>query len=117
MPLRPAKACRKSGCPNPVTTNKHYGYCEQHKDLGGWFGNEKQKGNRHQRGYGSSWDNLRKLILKRDAHLCQACKKQGKFTRATHVDHIIPKSKGGTDSMRNLQSLCEYHHNQKTARE
>jgi hypothetical protein len=34
---------------------------------------------------------------------------------ATDVDHIIAKSKGGTDAYSNLQSLCHRCHSQKTA--
>jgi HNH endonuclease. len=36
---------------------------------------------------------------------------------AKHVDHIIPKSQGGTDDDGNLQSLCAACHRAKTARE
>ncbi len=31
------------------------------------------------------------------------------------VDHIIPKTLGGTDEESNLQSICERCHNRKTA--
>ena len=75
------------------------------------------KGSRHARGYGSRWDKLRLVILKRDNHLCQACKLEGRITPAREVDHIIPKAKGGTDEQTNLQSLCVEHHRTKTAAE
>lgn len=81
------------------------------------------KGSRHSRGYGSAWDKLRVKVLERDAYLCQECLRQGKYTplkvkRYDHaVDHKIPKAKGGTDDMRNLESLCAPHHDAKTARD
>lgn len=114
MPQAPGKACRVQTCPNIVNTRKHQGYCEQHKDKAGWFANEKLKGNRHQRGYGKDWQEIRKQALKRDSHLCQSCKSKGKFTKATHVDHIKPKSQGGSNAMSNLQSLCVSCHSEKT---
>jgi len=36
---------------------------------------------------------------------------------ATEVDHIVPKSAGGSDSMENLQGLCKPCHSRKTAYE
>lgn len=33
------------------------------------------------------------------------------------TDHIVPLHKGGTDEWSNLQSLCQQHHAEKTARE
>ena len=83
------------------------------KSKGGWKG----KGSRHQRGYGTAWDKLRLHILQRDAYLCQACLKANRPTEATHVDHIMPKSIGGTDDEGNLQSLCQTCHAEKTAAE
>ena len=70
-----------------------------------------------ERGYGNRWRKLRKWVLDRDKHLCQACRSQGRITKATHVDHIQPKAEGGTDDMDNLQSLCEPCHQFKTIRE
>lgn len=117
MPSRPGKCCRVNSCNEIVKDHSNYGYCLTHKKLGGWHGNERLKGNAAQRGYGSAWQALRKEVLKRDKHLCQSCLNKGIAKTGTHCDHIIPKSKGGTDAMSNLQILCVDCHNRKTARE
>lgn len=80
----------------------------------GWLG---QRGTRHERGYGSAWDKLRLVILSRDCYLCQPCKHNGRVTPATAVDHIKPKSQGGTDDDDNLQAICGDCHAVKTAAE
>lgn len=60
---------------------------------------------------------MRAYILRRDSFLCQACLREGRATEATHVDHIKPKAKGGTDDEGNLQALCRPCHDAKTTRE
>lgn len=45
----------------------------------------------------------RKNIIKRDSNKCQYC---GKKAVAMTVDHIIPKSRGGTESWENLTTAC-----------
>lgn len=72
------------------------------------------KTNRHERGYGTAWDKLRKQIMQRDCGLCQPCAKANKITLAVAVDHIKDKAKGGTDEPSNLQSICEPCHTAKT---
>ncbi|HEY8604713.1 HNH endonuclease signature motif containing protein [Tsuneonella suprasediminis] len=74
------------------------------------------RGTRAQRGYGWAWEKLRARILKAEP-LCRACRKEGRATVATTVDHITPKHKGGTDDEENLQSLCDPCHKAKTAAE
>jgi 5-methylcytosine-specific restriction protein A len=37
------------------------------------------------------------------------------YLRASDVDHITPRSFGGSDDERNLQALCSTHHKRKTA--
>ena len=68
------------------------------------------------RGYGSRWRKLRRMALAR-CPLCVECEKQGFLVPAEHVDHIIPLSAGGDNSLENLQGLCQLHHNQKTAKD
>jgi len=51
---------------------------------------------------------LRFEILKRDGFVCQYCGRNPKDNKTKlRVDHIIPKSKGGTDEVSNLITSCE----------
>jgi len=45
------------------------------------------------------------FVLKRDDFTCQICGASGKGVRL-EVDHIVPVSKGGTNDLANLQTLC-----------
>ena len=115
-----ASPCKQYGCPNHVTNKGQRGYCDDHADqrvTSNWQKRTYEAGSTTKRGYGSVWVKLRKVILERDKHLCQACKRNGLAKRGWHVDHIISKAKGGTDEQTNLQTLCEPCHNSKTAME
>jgi 5-methylcytosine-specific restriction protein A len=57
---------------------------------------------------------LRLVVLARDNHLCQPCYREGRITPATAVDHIIPKAKGGSDDLENLEGTCEPCHRDRT---
>lgn len=72
---------------------------------------------RHQQGYGTAWDKLRKFILARDNHLCQICLSKGRTAVGNQVDHRLPKAKGGTDDPANLWVLCRPCHDEKTIRD
>ena len=65
----------------------------------------------HRSGYDGDWWRLRHYHLKANP-LCEFCKKQGRLTRATIVDHIVPFR--NNPSLRldpnNLQSLCKTCH-------
>ena len=63
------------------------------------------KVSRHERGYGSDWEQLRLRILRRDRYMCQCDECKGRRRPATHVDHIVRKADGGTDDPSNLRSL------------
>lgn len=108
--------CRSPGCKGKGR-KEYQGYCAKHKASSGWFRVERDNGNRHERGYGSDWEKLRQKVFERDEYLCCLCSQQGMDVPAITVDHIIPKSRNGSDDMSNLQSLCEDHHKNKTAME
>lgn len=76
------------------------------------------RGTTKERGYGGTWRSLRKMILRRDMHLCQECLKSGITERAIDVDHKIPMDQGGERlDPDNLQSLCKACHGKKTRKE
>lgn len=49
---------------------------------------------------------MRYDILKRDNFSCQICGHSQKDGVKLHVDHIVPVSRGGKSSKRNLRTLC-----------
>jgi len=50
-----------------------------------------------------SWKRLRRQVKKRDESICQYC---GIEALVGHVDHVIPLSRGGTDTVDNLVWSC-----------
>ena len=50
------------------------------------------------------WRLLRQRILTRDEHTCQMC---GQTEGTMHVDHILERRNGGSDTHSNLRTLCE----------
>lgn len=80
---------------------------------------------RHERGYGSEWVKVRAFVLGRDMHTCQPCKRKGRLSAATEVDHIVSKAlwierfgtNEGMDDEENLQSICSPCHLKKTNEE
>jgi hypothetical protein len=49
---------------------------------------------------------IRWQVFERDDFKCVACGKSAHDGAILHVDHIMPKSKGGSNSMENYQTLC-----------
>ena len=47
------------------------------------------------------WRELRSKVLKRDGNICQYC-----GDTARQADHVIPRKRGGKDSVRNLVACC-----------
>ena len=108
MAQKPLKPCRHPGC--PALTRE--GWCPKHQPT-------------HERRDSKDWHSWYSLPIwtkrLRPQHLlrepfCRVCAEKGIRTRATIVDHIRPHRGDWstfTDET-NLQSLCKYHHDQKT---
>ena len=61
---------------------------------------------------GSSWDILRKKVIKRYNNRCTNCGRSSNLT----VDHKVPLSLGGSNLMSNLTTLCKDCHEHKDQR-
>jgi 5-methylcytosine-specific restriction protein A len=111
MPYRPDTPCKHPDCAKLVP----YGtdYCDEHKAL-----HPKPSRNATARGYDRQWRKISKAYLNANP-LCVRCKAEGKFVKATVVDHIIPH-KGDRElfwDRSNWQSLCKHCHDVKTSTE
>lgn len=58
----------------------------------------------------AEWRELRAACLRREP----ICRTPGCGQRASHADHIVPRTKGGADSLRNLRGLCATCHSRVT---
>ena len=108
MPTRPPRPCAHPGCPELTAST----WCARHeRERPPRPRKPDTRPSAHRRGYGRRWERLRRLVLARDP-ICRICGQ----APATEVDHIVPKRRGGPDSMENLQGLCKPCHSRKTAR-
>ncbi len=76
-----------------------------------------QQPDRVERKRGSAGVKDRNAIKARDCGLCQACKRAGKVTVGSVVDHKVPLWQGGSDEDSNKELLCDPCHDTKTAGE
>lgn len=83
-------------------------YCDKHRHA-----KEKRRGTSHSRGYGRRHQRMRTMVLSEEP-FCLRCRAQGIARSSVVMDHIVPKSQGGTDERSNLQGLCVQCHNRKT---
>ncbi|TFH67608.1 HIT domain-containing protein [Gammaproteobacteria bacterium LSUCC0057] len=78
--------------------------CEQ--KLEEFLGNRKSDLYSHRRlATGKFSGTLRYEVLKRAKFRCELCGTSA-VEKALHVDHIVPRSKGGPDEINNFQALC-----------
>ena len=111
MPTKPKVPCKHPGCAALVPSGQKY--CDRHKVL-----HPEEVRSAASRGYGAAWKKVRKTFLQ--AHpLCMECMKEGRFVKATVVDHVIPHR--GDQKLfwdrSNWQALCKRCHDEKTGRE
>jgi 5-methylcytosine-specific restriction protein A len=106
MPWASPRSCAVPGCPRTLLPGER---CPEHQ--------RSFASSTYRRGRPLQWERVRRGILRRDHGLCVAMLPSGQRcgARANQVDHIVPRSAGGSDEMANLQSLCLFHHQQKTA--
>ena len=112
-PQKAKRPCLSSGCKD-FASNK--GYCDKHQSR--VKQRDRDRGTAHQRGYDAEWKKHRDQFLL-EHPLCVECRRKGYVMPATVVDHIVPH-KGDKElfwDKKNWQSLCETHHNIKTASE
>jgi|SRR5262245_25653146 len=57
------------------------------------------------RGYDSLWQRLSKTVLIEEP-FCRICEREGRKTRSTIPDHIVPLNRGGRSLRQNLQGVC-----------
>ena len=109
MPYRPSVPCKHPMCSELVP----YGcgpYCYKHKAV-----HQSDRDSASKRGYNRHWQKARVRYL--HSHpLCVECKKVGRLTQATVVDHIVPHR--GDQKLfwdeSNWQPLCKPCHDKKT---
>ena len=111
MPSRPNTPCRHPGCAALVPYGSKY--CDKHRSL-----HPEDTRSAGSRGYGTAWNRARKRYL--ETHpLCVECMKQGRYVKATDVDHIKPHRGDPVLfwDQDNWQPLCKHHHDVKTRTE
>ena len=59
-------------------------------------------------GYGLHWKDLSRMVRERDGWVCHLCgwHAVGRNRYFLHAHHIVPRGRGGTDTLDNLISLC-----------
>ncbi|MFZ4555280.1 MAG: HNH endonuclease [Pseudanabaena sp.] len=59
---------------------------------------------------------VKKYVFDRNGYQCQSCHEIDLSAKKLQIDHIIPKAKGGTDDISNLQTLCAKCNREKSAK-
>ena len=111
MPVRPKHPCAHPGCPNLVLSGVKY--CDVHISQ-----HPEETRSAAGRGYGRAWQKeSRRFLLEHS--LCVRCASEGRYVKATVVDHIVPH-RGDTDlfwDRSNWQALCKKCHDKKSLTE
>lgn len=104
IPLKPCEQCWETFQPKKTS---HQKFCS--KKCNNLYHNEEQRKKREAaiiEGESNTYLKLRFMVLRRDSFTCQYCGRCVKDGIKLHIDHVIPKSKGGDLSIRNLITAC-----------
>ncbi len=105
MPTTPKRPCSYPGCPNLT-----YGrFCEEHQKQENKRYEQYDRDPETRKRYGRAWKRIRDSYI-RQHPLGEMCLKDGRYTPAEQVHHIIPLSEGGTHDRSNLMALCKSCH-------
>jgi len=101
MPRRPCLDC------GTLTSNPSR--CDTHQAL--WNRKrDQQRGSATARGYGSAWQRTANRVLAQHRAVygdwCPGWQCEAHPARDLTVDHIVPRSRGGSDTRENLAVLC-----------
>lgn len=116
MPYKPGHSCACYGCPGIAKPGNQY--CDKHASMEPPKERRDPDRSAAKRGYGKAWQKARKGYLERHP-LCVECLKEGRYVKATDVDHIIPHRGDKTLfwDVSNWQALCHSCHSKKTNQE
>ncbi len=110
MPSHALHVCTYPGCHTLVRDGSR---CALHARQA-----DQARGSSTQRGYGYAWRMKRiAFLLKHPWCSDPFGDHPNQQVRATQVDHVVPKSEGGTDDESNLDGKCDHCHDKKTAME
>lgn len=108
MPFKPKVPCKHPGCAALVPSGTKY--CEAHRPL-----HSEEIRSAYRRGYDARWRKASKAFLRANP-LCVRCVAEGKYVKATVVDHVI--SHRGDERLfwdqGNWQAMCKQCHDRKT---
>ena len=114
MPHRSLRPCGIRGCPGLTREGR---YCASHA-ASEQQRYESKRGTAAQRGYDRTWRKVRAAYLAAYPYCADPFgvhAQAGELARATDVDHIVAKRRGGTDDWANLRGLCHACHSRHTA--
>lgn len=105
MPRKPKRPCSYPGCPK-LTDGR---YCPEHQRQVDKQYERYGRSRESKQRYKGTWPKIRAHYIA--AHpLCEMCLKDGRYTKARQVHHIVPLAEGGSSSESNLMALCDACH-------
>ena len=112
MPMRCARPCRHPGCPQLV--RDAIGFCEPHRSQHHAEIDARRPRTARAAYSDSAWRKRRADHLRIEPN-CRM--RDMSCSGPMRVDHVVARRDGGGDEHSNLRTLCERHHNQRTAKD